>query len=510
MDDTTFDTSDSATQPPIAPLTALSPLSPLSASSTSSARYPAPGDPGAPSLPDVVRAVSDVDRSAAATDVLVEPVSTQAATRTERRSAARLARDAAAAAKKQATVVDGAKAGRKRGGAAGGEATRVGGRRAPKGPTSGRRSSQTKTSQTSKTSKTRKVTARKVTAKKVKAPTVLAFSRQMASFLEAGISILEALEIVGEETGTGEMRDVIADMRSSIERGGSFSDAVSAHPAVFPAYYRAMVRSAEFTGRLDEVLNQLATYLDRDIAAKRQIKSALTYPIIVLCVAVAAMVVMSVFVLPKFATMYRGLGAKLPLPTRLLLSSTDFFTTSWPMIGLGLVVVLMVIKLIFRGTAGKQRRDRFLLRLPILGNLFHLISLERFCRVLAALSKAGVPLPEAIQMSADSTNNSVFQAKMIDVRDTLVRGGGLAAPIVESGIFPVAARQMIRVGERTGSLSRQLSKAATYYEREVGFAMKKATEMFEPAVIMLVGGLVGFVAVAQVSALYSIFSQVKT
>ena len=139
---------------------------------------------------------------------------------------------------------------------------------------------------------------------------------------------------------------------------------------------------------------------------------------------------------------------------------------------------------------------------------YHMISIERFCRVLAALATAGVPLPDAIEMAALSTNNTIFMRRLEDVRETLLRGGGLSAPMVETGIFPVAARQMIRVGERTGTLGRQLTKAAGYYEREVGFKMKRATDLFQPAVILFVGGLVGFVAVAQVAAMYSVFSQV--
>jgi type IV pilus assembly protein PilC len=344
----------------------------------------------------------------------------------------------------------------------------------------------------------------------VKAEVVMAFSRSVASFLEAGISVFEALEIVGEETASDVMRVRIADMRASIERGSSFADAVAGHADVFPAYYRAMVRSAEYTGRLDDVLYQLSLYLERDITARKEVKSALTYPVLVLAVATAAMVVMAVFVLPKFSGMYRSLGAELPLPTRVLLGTTDFLTGSWPQLvalaGLALVLTWAVIG----GGHGKRRRDRLAMRLPVVGQLFHLISIERFCRVLAALAKAGVPLPEAIEMSAASTNNSIFELKLGAVRDALVRGGGLSAPVVESGIFPIAARQMIRVGERTGSLGHQLSKAAGYYEREVTFQMKRATDLFQPAVIMFVGGLVGFVAVAQVSAMYSIFSQVKT
>ena len=160
-------------------------------------------------------------------------------------------------------------------------------------------------------------------------------------------------------------------------------------------------------------------------------------------------------------------------------------------------------------TAARAGRDRLVMKLPLIGALFHLISLERFCRVLAALAHAGIPLPEAIGVSADSTNNSIFQSQMTVVRDTLNRGGGLYEPMADSGLFPVAARQMIQVGERTGLLANQLTKAATYYEREVAFEMKRATDLFEPMVILFVGLIVGFVAVAQVAAMYSIFGQVK-
>ncbi|MCU1392485.1 MAG: Type fimbrial assembly protein PilC [Ilumatobacteraceae bacterium] len=343
----------------------------------------------------------------------------------------------------------------------------------------------------------------------VKGDVVMAFSRQLASFLEAGIPVLEALEIVGEETASEPMRVVIDEIKESIQRGMSFADAVAVHPKVFPSYYRAMVMSAEYTGRLDTVLSQLAAYLERDLGARRQVKSALTYPCVVLGVAVIAMIVMSLFVLPKFSGLYKSLGAKLPLPTRMLLGITDFLTKGWPILLGGIGLIWMATYALIGGERGKERRDRATMRLPVIGNLFHLISLERFCRVLSALATAGVPLPDAIEVSADSTNNSIFQRKLAVVRDVLIRGGGLSMPIIESGIFPVAARQMIRVGERTGALGTQLSKASSYYEREVTFHIKRATDMFEPMVILIVGLIVGFVAVAQVAAMYSIFGQVK-
>ncbi len=343
----------------------------------------------------------------------------------------------------------------------------------------------------------------------VKPEVVMAFSRQLSSFLEAGIPVLDGLEIVATQTASTPMRNVIIEIRDSIHRGMSFSDAVDAHPEVFPAFYRAMLASAEYTGNLDIVLSQLSAYLERDIAAKRQVKSALTYPIIVLVIAFAAMIVMSVFVLPKFTGLYRSLGATLPLPTRMLMGFTDFMSSYWLVVLGAVALVVLLFFAVIGGARGKHRRDVLAMKMPLIGNLFLLISLERFCRVLASLSSAGVPLPIAIGLSADSTNNSIFQSQMVAVRETLVRGGGLYEPMVETGLFPIAARQMIQVGERTGMLGNQLGKAASYYEREVSFTMKKATELFQPAVILLVALVVGFVAVAQVAAMYSIFGQIK-
>ena len=345
--------------------------------------------------------------------------------------------------------------------------------------------------------------------KSIKPNDVMSFSRQLSSFLEAGIPVLDALEIVAQQTDIALMRTVITDIRDSIHRGTSFSAAVDAHPEVFPAFYRAMLTSAEYTGDLDAVLSQLAEYLERDIAARRQVKSALTYPIIVLVVAFAAVIVMSVFVLPKFTGLYRSLGAELPLPTRMLIGFTDFMTSYW-LVVLGVTALILVVFFaLIGGKRGKPRRDALAMKLPLIGNLFLLISLERFCRVLASLSSAGVPLPVAIGLSADSTNNTIFKTSMVAVRETLVRGGGLYEPMAETGLFPLAARQMIQVGERTGMLGNQLGKAASYYEREVKFTMKKATELFQPAVILMVALVVGFIAVAQVAAMYSIFGQVK-
>ena len=342
----------------------------------------------------------------------------------------------------------------------------------------------------------------------VKPEVVLAFSRQVASFLEAGISLLEALEVVREEIGDATMVDVIAQMSDEIQRGSSFSDAVGAHPKVFPGYYRAMVRSAEFTGNIDEVLDQLSTYLERDIMARRQVRSALTYPIIVLVAALAAMVVMAVFVLPKFSAMYRSLGARLPVPTRALLGFTDFVQAMWLEMLLVLVTVALLAHVVLGGNRGKPRRDRLANadargRPPVPPHLDRALLSGAGCA-----DKGRCTPPGGTGDGGRSTNNTRFTSKMVNVSEALVRGGGLSSSLFDTGLFPTAARQMIRVGERTGTLGNQLRKAAVYYEREVTFQMKRATDLFQPAVIVVVAIVVGFVAVAQVAAMYSIFNQI--
>ena len=345
--------------------------------------------------------------------------------------------------------------------------------------------------------------------KAVKPEEVMNFSRQMSSFLRAGVPILDSLGVVAEENATPKMKEVLADMGRRLRAGSSFGDSIAVHTRVFPGYYIAVVRAAELTGQLDEALDQLSGYLEREVTSRREIKSSLTYPTIVMMLAIAAVIVMSTFVLPKFSSFYKSLSAKLPLPTRMLLGFTSFISAWWPVI-LGVIVALIIGGfLLYGGKSGKPRRDRMLLKLPGVGPLVKLIAIERFCRVLGALVHTGVPLPDAVQVSADSTNNYVFQTKLATVREAMMRGDGLARPITASGLFPPAARQMIRVGESTGSLDLQLHNAAVYYERELSFRLKRFTDMFEPIIILFVGGLVAFVAIAQISAMYSVYHQVK-
>ncbi len=344
----------------------------------------------------------------------------------------------------------------------------------------------------------------------VKPEELMNFSRQAASFLRAGIPILDSLAVVADEAASKRLGEVLNDLQRRLRGGSSFGDAIAAHPKVFPGYYIAVIRAAELTGQLDDALDQLSAYLERDLAARRQVKSALTYPACVFCLAIVAVIVMSLWVLPKFKGFYNTLGAKLPLPTRMLLGFTDLIGTWWYAIAAVLGACALIGFVLFGGAHGKARRDWALLKLPAIGSLVHLIAIERFCRVLAALVNSGVSLPDAVRVSADSTNNRVFQSKLATVREAMMRGDGLAGPIAVSGMFPPAARQMIRVGESTGSLDVQLQSAAAFYEREVSYRLKRVTDLFEPVVIVAVGSIVGFVALAQISAMYSVYHQIKT
>ncbi|MGZ6932335.1 MAG: type II secretion system F family protein [Acidimicrobiia bacterium] len=342
----------------------------------------------------------------------------------------------------------------------------------------------------------------------VKAEDVMNFSRQAASFMRAGIPILDSLAIVAEESTAKELKKVLNDIQQRLRAGSSFGDAIAMHTRVFPGYYIAVIRASELTGQLDDAFEQLAAYMQRDINARRQVKSSLTYPTFVFALAIVAVIVMAVYVLPKFKGFYRSLGAHLPLPTRMLLAFTDFMANYWLVIVAVLGILVAGGIAVLGGSHGKRRRDTLLLKVPAIGPLLQLIAIERFCRVLAALVHAGVSLPDAVQVSAESTNQTVFIERLAIAREAMIRGEGLARPIAATGLFPAAGRQMIRVGESTGSLDEQLQTAATFYERELEYRLKRVTDLFEPTVIVVVGGAVAFVALAQVSAMYSIYSQV--
>ncbi|WP_322937270.1 type II secretion system F family protein [Nocardioides bizhenqiangii] len=348
-----------------------------------------------------------------------------------------------------------------------------------------------------------------ISGPRIKKADVMHLSRQIAAFLRAGLPILEAVHTIGAESESSSVRRMMNDIEDGLRTGERFSDCLERYPKVFPGFYRGMVRSAELTGELDTVLARLAIYIERDLEARRKIKAALIYPAAVAVMSVVTVLVLSIYVLPKFADFFADLDAELPLPTRMLMAVTDFLGNWWWALAGGLGLFIFLGFLITRFQWGKYARDAFILKVPILGETIRYSLVERFCRVLSSMVGAGVNLTEALAVTTDALRNRVFIKRLGEVSDAMLEGEGISGPLARTQLFPGTATQMLRVGEETGSLDDQLRVTAEYYEVELDYKIKKLTAIFEPLVIVVMGGIVGFVAVALVSAMYGIFNQVE-
>jgi len=348
-----------------------------------------------------------------------------------------------------------------------------------------------------------------ISAARVKRVDVMHLSRQLAAFISAGLPILEAVETIGTEVKNTTLRTIMVETAEGLRTGDSLSECFDRHPKVFPEFYRGILRSAELTGQLDVVLAQLSTYLERDLEATRKVKSAMIYPLIIAAMALVTIVILAGFVLPRFKVFFEGLNATLPLPTRMLLAFTDFFSQWWWALGSGLGAIILIYLLAVRTDSGRFTRDRIALQLPVVGVTIQYAMVERFCRILSSMVAAGVPLPRALKVSSESLHNLVFERALESVAGEMLQGEGLARPLASTRLFPSTAAQMLRVGEETGSLDAQLMVTASYYNGELDYKIKKLTSLIEPIVIIAMGLMVGFVAVALVSAMYGIFGQMQ-
>ena len=348
-----------------------------------------------------------------------------------------------------------------------------------------------------------------LSAEKVKKKELMHFTRQLAVFVKAGIPITEALDIIGDETSDVALRRTIVAMTDDLRNGGTLSDAARKHPEAFPSYYMGILQSAELTGKLDETLENLAGYLEREIETRAKVVGALSYPMVVMVLAIVTVAVLAGYVLPQFKPLFEELNADLPLPTRMLLGVATLFTTMIYIPATFFVVVTGVLYWLFRTDSGKAPKDKLMLKLPVISGIVEYAVLERFCRILGAMVKAGVPLPEGLKTTTDSVDNSVFREKLIEAQDVMMEGGGFARPLADTGLFPGAAKQMFKVGEETGTLDEQLHVASIYFDRELESRIKKFTAMFEPIMIVFVGVIVGFVAMALVSAMYGVLGSTK-
>jgi len=301
-------------------------------------------------------------------------------------------------------------------------------------------------------------------------------------------------------------QEVLGETSEAITQGAQFSDALARNADLFPPYYLGIIKAAEMTGRLDLALVQVSNYLERDLDTRSRINQALAYPLVVLAMAGVTVSVLSVWVLPKFATFFSGLGAKLPLSTRILIGFANFTQHFWWVYALVFAGLGLLLGWMLKTERGRRIRNRATLHMPLVKVIVLYSVVERVTRILGAMSRAGVPLPDAMAAAIRGANNSVFEEGLQVAQVRMLEGEGLAGPIGDTGLFPEAAIQMMRVGENTGTLDIQLENASDYYAKELEFKLKKLTTLFEPAVIVLMGLVVGFVSVALVQAMYGIYS----
>lgn len=346
---------------------------------------------------------------------------------------------------------------------------------------------------------------REIRPARVKGTDLMHLSRQLAAFLRGGIPILDGLDLLAEEASNATLRRALADVSDGLRQGEPLAEAFDRHPKVFPAAYRSMIRSAELTGSLDTVLDRLTVYVEREVAAKNQIRSAMTYPAVIVVLSIGVSLLLVTFVLPKFRVFFSSFNQELPLPTRMLLGLSDLVRDYWWAGLAGSVMFAVLATMYLRSDGGKLRRDRVLLKVPVIGDALRYSIVERFARVMSSMLQAGVPLGDAMNVAADAVANRPAAIKLRVAREAMLRGDGISGPLADSGLFPAPARQMLRVGEDTGSLDEQLEAVASFYEKELDYKVKQITTLMEPAVLIVMGVIVGFVALALVSAMYGIY-----
>lgn len=335
---------------------------------------------------------------------------------------------------------------------------------------------------------------------------LLQVTRQLSAFSAAGVPLLESLRMLATTIKNKEMRAALLSMIEDIRDGDTLPQAAKAHDSIFPAYYIAMLDASERSGDITSTFETLANYLERDTASRRAVKSALAYPAILSVLGAVAVVVLSIVVLPRFQEFFSSLNTELPITTRILLVIADFMSAWWYVlfiVGFGIWAAAALWR---RTDEGRYRLDLLLLRIPLVGPLATQISMERFCRVLGSLAAAGVPLADGLELSEGVMGNFAYDRALRQTREGVIRGAGLSDPMSETKMFPDEVVQILRVGEQTGRLTEQLDQAAAFYEREVDYKLKNLTSLLEPVVLLVVGGAVGFVAIALVSAMYGIYS----
>jgi type IV pilus assembly protein PilC len=340
---------------------------------------------------------------------------------------------------------------------------------------------------------------------RIKPQEIVMFSRQLALLLESGTDIATSLDLLQDQTDNQTLHKIIGEVASDIRSGTSLAVALSKHPRAFSSMYYRAVAAGEQGGKLEVVLRQMAEHIEKSITTEKQIRNALTYPFIVILVAVIVVVVLVTFVLPAFTKMYSQFGVELPLATRILMAITDWFSQYGVFVIIAILIGAFAVYFYIRSPGGKRWWDTTVLRLPVLGRIAHLGELGRCCRTMSLLIRIGLPLPEVMGMTIYNSNNRVVAENLTGVQQELIRGEGLSRPMGKRKLFLPMMTQMVRVGEETGNLDNTLDTVADSFEMESAEKTRSAVALIQPVMTIIIGLLVGFVVLAMISAMYSIY-----
>ncbi|HEX9780598.1 MAG TPA: type II secretion system F family protein [bacterium] len=349
----------------------------------------------------------------------------------------------------------------------------------------------------------------KAGASRVKLGHLVIFSRQLATLVESGISIVPALGVLREQAESPSLHQVLKKVQEDVEAGSSLSEAMSRHPAAFSELYVNMVEAGESSGQLDEILDRLATYLEKIGTLQRKVKSSLVYPIFVSLLAFGITSFLLIVIVPKFKEIFTSLGGQLPLPTLILLQISELMKRFWVVVLIMMSGALFALNLWRQTPAGRMRLDRLSLKLPVFGKLFQKVAIARFSRTLATLVRSGVPILRALEIVAKTSGNMIVEQAVTSARSSIKEGENISAPLAESKVFPAMVTRMIAVGEKTGELEKMLTKVADFYENEVDAAVSSLTSLIEPLVIAILGIVIGGMALTLLLPVFNITSLIK-
>jgi type IV pilus assembly protein PilC len=343
----------------------------------------------------------------------------------------------------------------------------------------------------------------------VPAKDLAVFTRQFSVMIDAGLPLVQCLEILATQQENKTFARILQQTRMDVEGGASLADAMRKHPKAFDELFVNMIAAGEAGGILDTILKRLATYIEKAVKLKSQVKGAMIYPIAVISIAAIVVAVILWKVIPTFAAMFEGLGAQLPLPTRIVITMSNWFVRLLPFLVLFLVGGGFLVRRYYATYGGRRAIDRMVLKLPILGVIMQKIAVARFCRTLATLISSGVPILDGLEITARTAGNAIVEDAIMAVRKAVESGMTLAQPLKESGVFPPMVVQMIGVGEQTGALDAMLSKIADFYEDEVDQAVANLLTLLEPVMIMFLGVTVGGIVISMYLPLFDLISKLS-